>query len=289
MWQILGRGLVVFAGLVLAGSFGGELHGLGDSLAVFRPLILVGSLAVTAFVWRWRIAQGLALASALIAGWHGLAAWPDREPLQQADIIVYQKNMLFRPADRAPLMADIIASGADIVTLQEVSRANQPMLEALLPQYPHQALCAANAVGAVAILSRTPLRDIDCGRLSGFARAVTQIDGRDVQVVSVHLHWPWPYRQRPHAVHLIGYLEPLDTGPTIVGGDFNMVASGRSIAWFEQATGTGRVGPLIRTFSLFGYPLGIDHVLATGGTGTAFVRPQLGSDHYGVLAQIAFP
>jgi hypothetical protein len=29
---------------------------------------------------------------------------------------------------------------------------------------------------------------------------------------------------------------------TVIGGDFNMVASGRTVAWFERATATARVG-----------------------------------------------
>jgi len=46
---------------------------------------------------------------------------------------------------------------------------------------------------------------------------------------------------------------------------------------------------LERTFDLYGYPLGIDHVLATGGRGALDVRPQLGADHYGLLAWIDLP
>ncbi|AGI67687.1 hypothetical protein OAN307_c20480 [Octadecabacter antarcticus 307] len=63
---------------------------------------------------------------------------------------------------------------------------------------------------------------------------------------------------------------------------------GRALPWFKQATATERVGPLVRTFDLFGYPLGIDHILVTGGKGTLSVRPQLGSDHFGLLASVVF-
>ncbi|MGJ8625097.1 MAG: endonuclease/exonuclease/phosphatase family protein [Yoonia sp.] len=186
-------------------------------------------------------------------------------------------------------MADIRASAADVVTLQEVSHANRPMLAALRDLYPHQVLCAAHSAGAVAVLSQTPLRGETCGLQSGVARAVTTVNGQDVQVVSVHLHWPFPYSQQDHARALIAHLEPLHDGVTVVGGDFNMVASGRSLSWFETAVGATRVGPLVRSYTLFGYPLGIDHILASGGIGTVSVRPQLGSDHYGLLGDIAFP
>ena len=289
MRKTAGHVLVVLAGLVLAMSFAGDLHGLGDSLAVFRPVLFVGCLLVSALVWRWRVAQFLAVAAGLVAFWHWGGGWLHEGPKQGADVAVYQKNMLFLPRDRAPLEADIRASSADFVTLQEVSRVNVPMLEVLRDLYPHQLLCNAHSVGAVAILSKTELRGEDCGTRSGIASAVTQIGARDVHVISVHLHWPWPYAQRQHAIDLIANLAPIEGGVTLVGGDFNMVASGRSLAWFEAATGTARVGPNLRTFDLFGYPLGIDHILATGGTGVLSVRPQLGSDHFGLLASIEFP
>lgn len=288
MLRMMGRGLVVLAALVLAGSFAGDLHGLGDSLAVFRPVIITGSLFVGLLVWRWRGAQIVMLGVCAVALWHGAGLIP-RETPQDANFTIYQKNMLYRPADRGPMMADIRALNADVVTLQEVSRANAPMLDRLRDLYPYQLLCNAHSVGAVAVLSQHPMRGQACGTSSGLARAVVQLNGRDVQVISVHLHWPWPYAQLAHAKGLVGEIGPLENGATVIGGDFNMVASGRSLAWFGQATDTARVGRLTRSYDLFGYPLGIDHVLATGGTGILTVRDQLGSDHYGLFALIELP
>lgn len=289
MWQLFGRTLVVAGAAVLAASFAGDVHGAGDSLAVFRPVILAGCFVVAVCVWRWRAAQILLVAVVGTSLWHGVGGWLHEGPKQRTDLVVYQKNLLFRPSDRSLFIEDLRRVAADIVTLQEVSQVNRPILDVLSDLYPHQLVCNAHSVGAVAILSRTPLRGEDCGRQTGFARAVTELDGRDVQVVSLHLHWPWPYGQREHALDITGNLAPLANGVTVIGGDFNMVASGRSVAWFEQATCTARVGPHMRTFELFGYPLGIDHVLATGGRGTASVRPLMGSDHYGVVALIEFP
>ena len=85
------------------------------------------------------------------------------------------------------------------------------------------------------------------------------------------------------------HMAPLPEGVTIVGGDFNMVAAGRSVMQIARATGTARVGHLVETFRLMGvYPIGIDHVLATGGTGTIETRDLLSADHYGLLARITF-
>ncbi len=286
MWQVVGRAFVVLAGAVLAASFAGEMHGLGDSLAVFRPVLICGVIACGALVWRWRGAQILMAAAVVLAGLHGVAIVGKTTHAGQADVVVYQKNMLFRGHDRSELIADIRSVGADIVALQEVSRVNQPMLDRLRGTYPHQLLCNGHAVGAVAILSKTPLDGQDCSNQHGFARAVTTIDGQQVQVFAIHLHWPWPYGQRDHLQRILQNMVPLAGAETIVAGDFNMVASGRPIAWVERELLVERVGALVKTFELFGYPIGIDHVLASGRGGDLDVRPKAGSDHYGVVAQI---
>lgn len=288
MWQWFGRVLVATAGAVLVASYAGSLHSVGDSLAVFRPILLWGVIVSGVLVWRWRVAQVLIIISIVCGAFHFGAMVPHARVPGAADFTIYQKNMLFLPRDRTELIADIRAVGADVVTLQEVSHANLPTLAALRAPYLYQMLCNGHTVGAVAVLSKTPLTGQDCSDHYGFARAVTQVKGQVVQVIAIHLHWPWPYGQRDHLLQLLETMAPLDGAQTVVAGDFNMVASGRAIAWVEQATMTERVGPLVKTFDLFGYPLGIDHVLATGGSADLTVRPQLGSDHYGLVAGVSW-
>lgn len=289
MWQRIGLTLTLMGGGAVAGSFLGYVHPVGDSLAVFRPVWIIGTLIICAALWRNRLARVVALGAVLAAGVTFVPAWSWVAPKSHASVTVYQKNLLFRPTDRADFVADILASPTDVVTLQEVSRANQPLLETLRTAYPHQLLCNGHRVGAVAILSRTPLDRTSCGSQPGFARAVTVVNGVPVQVISLHLFWPWPYGQAQQVAALVPDLSPLEGGMTVVGGDFNMVAEGRSIADLERATGTSRVGPRVTTYDLFGYPLGIDHVLATGGIGALSVRPLLGADHYGLVAAIEWP
>ena len=76
---------------------------------------------------------------------------------------------------------------------------------------------------------------------------------------------------------------------TVVAGDFNMMPWGRSVAAIERASNPGRIGRAAWTYDLYGYPLAIDHVLATGGFGSLDARPNLGSDHRGLVARIDFP
>lgn len=290
MWRLIGRVLAVMGGATVAGSFAGDLHPLGDSLAVFRPVWIIGTLVMCGLVWRSAISRAVAAGAVVAVALTVFPAWTWEAPKSQASVTVYQKNLLFRPTDRTEFMADVLASPPDFVTLQEVSRANEPVLEVLQVTYPHQLLCNGHSVGAVAILSKTPLDQTTCGTQPGFARAVTVVNGTPVQVISLHLFWPWPHRQAEQVAALIAELSPLEGGMTVVGGDFNMVAEGRSLAAIERATGTLRVGARVTTYELLGaYPLGIDHVLATGGTGIVSVRPLLGADHYGLFAGVEWP
>ncbi|AKS46518.1 Uncharacterized conserved protein YafD, endonuclease/exonuclease/phosphatase (EEP) superfamily [Octadecabacter temperatus] len=288
MLKVMGRVLVVLAALVLAASFAGDLHGVGDSLAVFRLAILVGALFVSALVWRWRWAKVLALVAFAIGGMQmadgAFASVPDTP-----DFVLYQKNLLFRERDRTEFINDVLASGADAVTLQEVGPANEAVLETLREWYPYQLLCNDVRLRRMAIVSRTPFEVEECFEQSGAARVVTQVGGRSVQVYSLHLYWPYPYPQARQVAALAPIFEAQETDFTVVGGDFNMVASGRSVAAIEAATGTERVGRAAATYYLYGYPLAIDHVLATGGAGALETRDKMGSDHLGLVASIVFP
>jgi endonuclease/exonuclease/phosphatase (EEP) superfamily protein YafD len=98
---------------------------------------------------------------------------------------------------------DLRQANADVVTLQEVSRVNLAMLDNTSDLYPYQLVCDAHSVGKVAVLSRTPLLHETCAPAPGMATAVTDVRGTVVQVVSVHLHWPWPHWQQDHATALI--------------------------------------------------------------------------------------
>ena len=65
----------------------------------------------------------------------------------QGALLLYQKNVLYSGGDRAALVADIRASRADIVTLQETVAADAAMFAALADDYPTQWHCRSNAIG----------------------------------------------------------------------------------------------------------------------------------------------
>ena len=287
------RGLAALTlGLLLASHAGG-LWPPGDSLAVGRLHLGAAGLGLALLLRRrgglvlgavclWSLAQTLWLWRPVDGG--GPVA---------ADLVLYQKNMLFRNPTPEALVAEIAASGADLVALQETDPALLPVLAALAPTYPHQVECHHGANIGVAILSRRPFVEgsLRCPRVFGYVEAAIDTPAGPLRIVSLHLPWPWP-RDQARAVPVIAGLLAEKSGPVIVAGDLNMVPWGASVAAIEAAAGGARVGGYGTTFPGFSplVPLPIDHVILPEGVrGQAERRPLVGSDHHGLLVRIDLP
>ncbi len=280
-------GLISTSAAIIAGYFG-ALHPLGDSLAVFRRelsvLLLVLSVIGMAFHFG-RLAQvGLALAlSATLP-----IVWGMRDQPAVGDYAHYQKNLLWNNNRLDDAIADIAASDAQVVTLQELSAANMRALDALSQAYPSQNVCASSAAGRVAVLSVWPKTDVE--GVCGTGIAAMQVIGPDgpLWLVSLHLKWPWPFDQAAQLPGILALIETLD-GPIIVAGDFNMVPWGNSVRQIAQASNTRRTGQIRQTLRLGRYNvprLPIDHVLLPQGwTGGQERRGTFGADHYGLLTR----
>ncbi len=277
---------------LLAFSLFGEVHPLGDSLAVIRLQIAVAGVVLSVVLWSLgdRLAGlggGLALATTIPAVL-ALGVAPSAGPV---GVTVYQKNMSFRMGETARLAADVRAIAPDILTLQEVTPENRAVLAELSESLPTQLVCDFARVGAVAIVTRWPgVSGSEICR-EGKGMAVMQVISPDgpVWLVSLHLHWPYPYQQATQMAELLQVLETLD-GPVFLGGDFNMVPWSATMRQITRATRTGWIGPIRNTFPRFSpwLKLPIDHVLAPHGwTGSTDLRPLFGSDHRGVVARIA--
>lgn len=273
--------------LLLAATFAGPLHPAGDSLAVGRPVLAAGLLALGlvqrgALGWIAVLAGGLALAPMI---------WDARPRAEVAPVVtVYQKNLLFRLEDPAAVIADIRAQDPDLVLLAELSPRNLALPEALADSLPHQAICPAYPVGAVAVLSRWPLDGGDCREGMGALAVRVASPSGPLTVAALHLHWPWPSAQQQQVQQLLPWLAALPQ-PALVGGDFNAVPGSRTVRRIEAATGTARAGPLRPTFLLQDLlPISIDHVLVPQGwSARGTMRPELGSDHRGQLVTTARP
>ncbi|MDO5641703.1 MAG: endonuclease/exonuclease/phosphatase family protein [Paracoccus sp. (in: a-proteobacteria)] len=276
----------------LIASYAGRLHPLGDSLAVFRPVLALLLLPLAlAFGGWWRagvLAAGIA-ALAPILWMMRPVALPPGPP--DALIGVYQKNLLYRRPDPAALLADMRESGADVIFLQELSDANLPIVAALAESHPHHLICPAHRVGAVAILSAYPMAAQSCREGSGYAMARVAHPSGAFTAIALHLHWPWPHGQPAQLDAIMGDLAPAPA-PVIVGGDFNMISWAGAPRRIASATGTRIAAPWHPTYILepVHYPMPIDHILVPRDWPAAVSRRGLlGSDHYGLLARIAPP
>jgi endonuclease/exonuclease/phosphatase (EEP) superfamily protein YafD len=291
VWPFLvGTGLTLAILLVLAG-FLGWLHPMGDSLSVGRgyAVAAVLALAIAASFLGLRVAAFWSILFAMLAGTPVVLAtlWPG----SSGDLVLYQKNLRFDNAELAVLETDIRQADPAVLTLQEVSEPNMALLAALTDRFPHQHVCAFGPVGAVAVASRLPPVPgaVVCAPgLAAMQVTFTDSQGqKPVWIVSVHLHWPWPYTQADHVGVLLPVLAGLE-GPVVMAGDFNMVRWADSVRRMAAAANVVPAGPSSGTMIRFDpfLRLPIDHAFAPGG-GRLELRPPLGSDHLGLLARLA--
>jgi len=287
----------MFAALALASLALGHLGRwlpLGDSLAVLRPqtVIALVLVAVPLALWGWRRLAAVGALAGLLAGMPLAAGILARQGVA-GPLVLYQKNVLYAGGDRDRLEADILASGADFVTLEEVSGEGRATLSALIAAYPHRQFCDYEPMGVV-LLSRHPFEPGSgaCGERDRVARALVILpDGRALWLVALHLRWPFPFGQQEQIDRIADDLGKLE-GPVVVAGDFNMVPWGWSVRRIADATRTVRAGPYRSTFQRFAplAPLVIDHVLLPqGSTGRAETRPEFGSDHRGLVIRFVLP
>ncbi len=277
--------------LLLLGSHMGALHPLGDSLAVFRgPLAVVGG--VLALLMGRFGPKRAGVAAAVLVVWSAYTVLAPKLAFSvalDAPYALYQKNMRFDMPSTVPLQDDILEPDPDFVTLQEVSQNNLPILANLKEQYPAQVFCPFAGVGGVAVASRWPMvaGSERCEVSSGMAAMQVETPDGPVWVVSLHLHWPYPKGQAAQVRALVPLLAALE-GPVVLGGDFNMVPWSHTMRSITAATDTQRIGAPKYTLWLGKYySLPIDHVLINKNAHPAdtWKRPQLGSDHNGVLAR----
>lgn len=272
--------------LALAVGFLGALHPAGDSLAVFRAQVtaLLALVAVLGLALGARRSAAVGLIAALAAGAPLLAAY--QVPATPGALRLYQKNMLFRNDTLPALVADIRAAVPDVVTLQEVSAPNRVVLADLADILPHQVMCPVSTVGGVAVLTRLPPVPGTETCAKGLAALQVQAPQGRIWLVSVHMSWPWPYGQAAHLAVVLPVIKALE-GLVAIAGDFNMVPWSHALAEVRRAARVTAAGPVRGSFPEFGrlLTLPIDHVMAPGG-GAVALRPHLGSDHLGLLADL---
>jgi endonuclease/exonuclease/phosphatase (EEP) superfamily protein YafD len=282
--------------LALLGGWLGSFHAAGDSLAVFRiPLTLLGIVSVCSlsFMARYYVVSPaliLVLATAF-----SLAAYVGKNPSnRELTYRHYQKNLSFRIASLKNLIADIHDQRPDFLSLQEVTAKNREILSRISRLLPSQHDCPFASVGGVAVASSWPVVNGSkyCAKNQGLAAMQVVTNNGPVWVISIHLHWPWPYRQHAQVDRLIEHLSKLN-GPKVIGGDFNMVAWSHTLREIQKISGSVIANGYIKTLPLLGgiFSLPIDHILVSekSTVGRVSGRPFYGSDHRGLIAEFDLP
>ena len=286
----------VLIGLVLLG-FSGYFFELGNSASVVRPqagVLLIPLSAVLLLMKAQRRALFSLTLAVVAVGSIAPGFFISGTDCTGACLKLYQKNLLSKAWPRYPLANDIIASGAEIVTLQEVSDHNRRFMANMFDHYPKAVTCKFRPAQEVAVLTSLPVVDGSEFCLAEAGLAGIQVlapNSQPMWVLSVHLEWPFPFDQYYQSQIIAERIAGLD-GPVLIAGDFNMVPWGENLQRIQEAAGNHRLGAFRNTFRSGGWllPLPIDTVLVPkGASGTVELRPYMGSDHLGVLARIALP
>ncbi len=218
-------------------------------------------------------------------------------------IRVFSANLYADNPDVSGLIAEVGASNADVVCLQEYSRGNQVAFErsGALDAYPYQVAVEQNSPFGAMLASKLPFRESSLADIGGLEmpRAVIETPIGPIEVFCVHANRPVTERENRRWVAQHEALARIVVGrvtPLLFAGDFNATTSHRplrdlldaGITDAHRARGMGLstswpndqwFPPLIR----------VDHVLSTreivalrvrNGTGT-------GTDHVPVIVDFA--
>ena len=278
---------------------------LADSVGHFRFHLTAIMLLAAVLLAGQRDWRSVALVAAVsVAGIIGMApAFPDRGNAaldgEAPTITAVQLNLSFRNATPEAVAALIRRERADIVTLQEVTAKTGRVIELLGQDYPFHVLCPFARVGGVAVLSRLPRApgaSEGCAEGEGMAWIRVMAGGRPVSVASLHLNWPYPFRQERQIGRLENHLRKIPR-PVILAGDFNAAPWSHAVARIAAATDT-RVADGLRFSFDIGFrgwwptvPVPIDHILLPADLAAVDVMlgPGPGSDHRSVIARLALP
>ncbi len=314
--QHLGRGalalrllaLAAVAGLGTALTFGylGRLHFAFDSFSHLRLhlaallLLLVPALAVL----RLRAAALFALALGLAAPIQTLAFFgsPDTGEVaaNRAVYSLMHLNLRYDNATPEAFLSLVGRTRPDAITLTEVSEPWAARLASIEAAYPYRIVCERPTfIGGAAILSRRPFVEgstPSCGNRGAFAHASIDFGGRRIEIVALHMGWPWPFEQPWQ----IPRLEPLlgKVGASaIIAGDLNAAPwshAARRLAAAAKARILRGAGPtwLDRRLpaALIGWiGLPIDNIMVKGGVmaGEPATLEDVGSDHLPVMLEFS--
>lgn len=296
--------------VVVAGYFG-SVHPAFDAVAHFRvhlaALLFAG--AVAALFLRLRLAAACAMVVALgailsvgptihIPGIKPVnAAYAPKDqsrPLYR----LMQLNLRFNNPEPNKVLSLIGRTQPDVITLDEVSDMWREKIELIRAAYPYRVLCPSESwVGAAAVLSRRPFDGEGvCDDTDSFAKATVSFGGKAVDIVALHVDWPWPFAQFQRIEGLKPYLGSIGT-TALAAGDLN-AASWSYAARLIADSGSMKLMPgpgptwLYRRLPAALRPwigLPLDHVFAKGAIDIHSIATagDVGSDHAPLIVEFS--
>lgn len=229
-------------------------------------------------------------------------------------------NVLCRPRPIDATLAAIREVDADVVLLQElIPRMGHPLGQALLEEYPYQAVYPAESARGTAVLSKLPFASEERFLLSSEGWYCQDVRfrwaGRSLALFNIHLLRPelkltpradWhPFDSRDRAAEMKRLLERvrLEQHDVIVAGDFNMTDQSSDYrdmhavlndAFIDAGRGFGFTYPAQSPYGKFWFErhapafLRLDHVFYQGRlrARSAHVGPNGDSDHASLVVEL---
>ena len=315
----------IVLGIYFLLGFFNNLHPFFDSLSNFRVhllIILLPIMMVIPFFHKNKTYQLLYALLLIASGFYlSLLLKPFQTktiPIEKTQHITQmQFNLNFRNKEMHRFITYIKENPIDIITLQEVSdehreklqelqvegyginfKKDYPFVERTKGIYPYQVYCEFRGVGGGAILSKHPINEerTVCIEEEGLLWAEVQLPEQSIYVASLHLHWPFPYRQQEQ-INIIRPVLSHIPKPTLISGDFNAVAWSDAVKKITQASDTNVVNglrwsiELKEQLPLFPFmKLSIDHLLLSKELEVERieVKEGLGSDHLPIISTIRY-
>jgi endonuclease/exonuclease/phosphatase (EEP) superfamily protein YafD len=290
--------------VMLVAGFLCFLHPAFDAFSHFRIHLLVlwlGFVLVSLFLQRGVVRYLLTLLFLVAGGYTGMLLQPylgTSEKIKEArSIRLMQFNLSFRNKQLPRLNTYMEQEQIEVATFQEVTSKHRAFLEGMRKAYPFQRYCKFAGVGDVAILSKYPFAasQESCMKSAGLVWSQIMVEGEPLSIVSIHLHWPFPYKQSKQVDWLQKTLQSIPA-PKIIAGDFNAASWSHTLHRIVDYSQTSIIPGLRWTLNFRDVPplprlqLPIDHILISDGLSVKYIDTgvSLGSDHLPVVAEIIY-
>ena len=314
--------VVVLSTLPLFASLFTAFHPLLDSLANIRiPLAFFTILLTFPLVFtklRQQAVFPIIFAAALVGlSLNDGGVSPNSGMLRSSTVKLLQANLRFDNQTPEKFLALIAKEKPDIITVQEASAKWRDFfqnnnLTIIGCVADNDRAGATGAILSDRFLSRYGFTNspvvtcYDATTTHGYIAKIELLSDKPnrppLDIISVHLAWPWPFGQNLQ-------LDELENGAfrndlkhkfsqTIVAGDFNSVTWSNTVSRMERLTGTRHISGIGPTWLSYSFPvslrpylgLPIDQILLSEDIKPISVKRLsfFGSDHLPVLAEFNF-